>query len=246
MRRLFFHLLLIPIATFASPASVVSQEYKIYGVNPPDQRKIADICAELKTDHLHDLELLHRLHSEFKDLLTNAQARAQLRAEIQQVTERIIAASNPAWNKEVIPFQISWNLPRELFFDETEYKAVARRWAEYIDLVGFGSVKNSRIKNSDFLKLASNPNQFTSLSVLESYYVDQANQQIQRYFFMPWYIEDEGGLNLSFEKKVTALEYCQFLAKTKFLIKIDYNYEALGLTFSTNQNFLLEIKMESL
>ncbi|MBY0553794.1 hypothetical protein K2P97_04640 [bacterium] len=93
---------------------------------------------------------------------------------------------------------------------------------------------------------ASHPNEFTSISVLESFYINKPNHDIQRYFSTPWYTEDKSGLDLTFEKNVTALEFCQFLPKTKFLIKVEYIFEELGLTFKSNQDFLLEIKMENL
>lgn len=111
------------------------------------------------------------------------------------------------------------------------------------DLISF---KDSKIKNSDFVKNASNPNKFGEISVLESYYINKPNQSIQKYFHMPWYKGDKYGLELTFEKNLTALEFCQFLPKTKFLIKIDYVFEAFGLAFQSNQDVFLEIKMESL
>lgn len=267
---LLFFVWLTSIVARAGLPAVVSQSYFTYGINPPDQKKLADICSQLKTDHLQDIELLHRLHADFKALISNAdsrldaEARAQLIYEIKQVTGRIVAASNPAWNKEAIPFKIVWNLPRNLFFDETAYKAARQRLNEFDDLIrnkdqikdfvypinpksriNLVSFKSSKIKNDDFLKAASNPNEFASIKVLESYYMNQANQDIQQYFVTPWYTEDQSGLDLSFEKNVTALEFCQFLPKTKFLIKVDYIFEALGLTFKSDQDFFLEIKMEN-
>lgn len=268
---LFCFWVLTSLTAVAKVPISVTESYSAFRMNPADQKKLSDICAQLKTDHLEDIELLHKLQADFKELVThqdkilNLNARSQLLFEIKKVTERIIAASDSSWNKEVIPSQIMWRLPRELFFDETEYKAVSQRLAEYGDLasnsgkikdlilhinphfpVDLISFKNSKIKNSDFIKNATNPNEFSEIHVLQSYYAGKPNEDIQQYFHLPWSRDDKTGLELIFEKPVTALEFCQILPKTKFLIQVDYVFEAFGLTFDANQDFFLEIKMENL
>jgi hypothetical protein len=46
---------------------------------------------------------------------------------------------------------------------------------------------------------------------------------------------------ISYSKMATVLEVCQFMPKTKFLVRVDYSYEFLGKR-SSSQKIFLEIE----
>lgn len=199
-------------------------------------------CKLLYGHHINDVENLNSLYSHLDktikadlSLKEKNQIINNLTSQIKKLSEQIQLAAGPDWNKEVLPMLITWHPRREDFFkDDLELQNLRRRFLEGFQNDQFFLSLDS-VDLQHLLDLSNTEGSFRDVKIESARFLEKENSNIKKYFYVNNCKNLNCELEISYQKMVTWLEYCQFLRTLKFDLTVNYKAPARN-NFIIDQN----------
>lgn len=206
------------------------------GRNEISSPGLGDICRQMQSNHLEDLDVLERAYQRLT-VSTDADQISEILKQIKKISTRIRFLAKPEWNSENIPIVIRWDVPNSFFFDNSEYLKIkaAIRSGEWDNLGKF---------------VLSPPGYVLDKALIKAEYLNAENNDIIKFLslnpddYRSEYLSDRSFL-IKLKKNVTALEACQFLKTLTFEVKISYGSSFLGRFFKEDKNIFLVYRKEN-
>jgi hypothetical protein len=80
-----------------------------------------------------------------------------------------------------------------------------------------------------------------SIQIEEAQFLNEPNNNISRDLYLLSGMNNPDEIVMSYSKMATVLEVCQFMPKTKFLIRVDYSFD-FGIKVNSTKKIFLEIE----
>lgn len=192
-------------------------------------------CRRMQADFRTEFARLAELRGRIFRLL-HAPEPAAHAAEIHALVGELSKASGhirelaaPEWNREIWDLNLAWRIGRsELFAGEREY---VRRLTEIRN-----NPRGLTAEKIKFLR-AGPPLRVLNLQMDGAWFLGEPNPDIKVYFDEDAANDDRRGIRLTYRKKATALELCQFLPGLQFQVTVNYRVRELGVDIQKQKHF---------
>lgn len=214
--------------------------------------KLKNLCRSMGKDYLNEIDQINRLFIELK-FLTSQVDSAGKSENIKNIVSRIREYSvhiqyllKPEWNIETIPIDITWTVPKSIFFDDSEYLNNKKKTNEMIAAfrkhekgpfalqnIEVGPIykyRNASDVESDNLRMALifRHNLVERKKIQKAIFMNSESRDIANYLILNpkgiWRTDEEEDLSfvIIYRKNATLLEACQLLNSLIFEIEVDF------------------------